>query len=474
VTRILTGLAAGICLALSAPAQAKTWTREEVTLRMDDGVQLAATFYLPGGTAPAGGWPGVMLFHGLGGTRASMAPIAANLAVNDYAVLAYDARGHGQSGGVVSLDGPREMQDLREAFAWFTGRGDVSDTQIGALGFSLGGGAVLRAAVEGVPFEAIVPAITWTNLYDALVPQDLAKSGAVAGFLQSVSRWEPSVLALAQDALQSTNLGTLKAFAAQRSSLAGLSALRTPAFFVQGRRDFAFDIGQAKAGFARVAGPKRLYIGDLGHPPAANPPAERPHYLEEARLWFDRFLKGVPNGIDTRPRVEVAADPWTGRTTSYRGLPPTKTLRLVLKGRTTIAAGGKVVRTIRLPRRRLETFGAAVLRLSASSTTGWPHLVAVLSALTPSGNEVVVSEGGTQPRLTRRSTPVTIRFIDDATVIPKGARLRITIASASTAQDPGDVLYLDIGMPPSSRITVGRATLRLPVLRKPLSPATKR
>src|SRR6266566_6289763 len=131
----------------AGPAGATGFSSGDVALPMDDGVSLAATLYLPDGTAPQGGWPAVMLFHGLGGTRASMAPIATGFLANDgYAVLAYDARGHGASGGVVTLDGPREIQDARTAFDWLTARADVSDTQVGALGISLGGGAVLRSA----------------------------------------------------------------------------------------------------------------------------------------------------------------------------------------------------------------------------------------------------------------------------------------------------------------------------------------
>ena len=42
-------------------------------------------------------------------------------------------------------------------FSWFAARPEVSDTQIGAFGISLGGGAVWNAAVAGVPFKAIVP-----------------------------------------------------------------------------------------------------------------------------------------------------------------------------------------------------------------------------------------------------------------------------------------------------------------------------
>lgn len=453
----------------AAPAHASS---TEVSLQMDDGVSLAATLYLPDGTPPAGGWPAVMLFHGLGGTRASMAPIAQGFLVNQgYAVLAYDARGHGASGGLVTLDGPRELADLREAFKWFTSRADVSDTQIGAMGLSLGGGAVLRAAVEGVPFKAIVPAITWTDLYQALAPQGWPKTGAIASFLQSVHTWDPTTFGLAQDAIRNQNTPVVKAFTAQRSSLPWLSSLTTPTFFIQGRRDYAFDISQAKAGYNAVKGPKRLYLGDLGHAPAANPPAESAHYRTEAREWFDRYLKGLPNGIDTRPPIEVAADPWTGKTTSFRTWPKTKVINLKLTGaRRTIAATDSVVRTVKLPKRRLEAFGSATVTASVSSTSGWPHLVAVLSALTPGGGETVISEGGIPTSgLTGQSTRVTIRLLNDATLIPSGSRLRLTLASSSTAQNIANALYLDVGMSPSVKLTVAKTTLRLPVLQRPVS-----
>jgi len=456
------------CAAAAGPAHAGSI---DVSIPTDDGVTLAGTLYLPDGTPPAGGWPAVMLFHGLGGTHASMAPIAQNFLVNQgYAVLAYDARGHGASGGLVTLDGPREMADLREAFQWLTSRPDVSDTNVGAMGFSLGGGAVLRSAVEGVPFKAIVPVITWTNLYKALAPQGWPKTGAIVSFLQSVHSWDPAAYAVAQDALRDQNTDGVRAFGAQRSSLPALKSLRTPAFFIQGRRDYAFDIAQARAGYNAVKGPKRLYLGDLGHAPAANPAAESPHYLTEARQWFDRFLKGDLNGIDKRPPIELASDPWNGKTTSYKSFPKTKTLTFSLKGSRRITASDKIARTVKLPRRRLETFGSASVTVRLSTATSWPHLIAVLSALTPGGGETVISEGGIPTSgLTGQAKRVTIRLLDDATPIPSGSRLELTLASASTAQNNGNLLYLDNGMPPSASLTVGRATLKLPVLQKPVS-----
>ena len=77
-----------------------------------------------------------------------------------YAALTFDARGHGQSEGLVSIDGPREIQDVRELFGWLAAQPGVNGQRIGAFGFSYGGGAIWRATAEGVPFAAIEPAIT--------------------------------------------------------------------------------------------------------------------------------------------------------------------------------------------------------------------------------------------------------------------------------------------------------------------------
>jgi hypothetical protein len=234
---------------------------------------------------------------------------------------------------------------------------------------------------------------------------------------------------------------------------------------LQGRRDFPFDLGEVRAAWPRLRGPKRLYIGDLGHPPAANPPDEQPHFLTEVRQWFDRWLKGLPNGIDTRPPVELAPDPWTGRTFAYRTLPATRSLRFTFPGRTTIGSRGQVVRSVALPPRALETFGAPTVRVRASSATGWPRLVATLVALPRRGRPLIVSEGGVQPAsIGARARTITLRLIDQATPIPRGSRLRLTLATSSA-----DLLYLAFPLPDGLKLAVGRVRLTLPVLERPVS-----
>jgi predicted acyl esterase len=468
-------LTAALLAALGAVAdgRAGTYTSEDHTIPMSDGVQIAATLFTPDGPPPEGGRPAVLLLHGLGQTRSSVdgaTGTSANavagelLASEGYVALTFDARAHGASGGLFALDGPREVDDVSELRRWLSERPGVNPSRIGAFGVSLGGGALWRSVADGVRFAAIVVGVTWTDLYEALLPQDLAKSGAIFGFQSSVSgRLEPSTARLLPDAIASTNLAALQSFTRERSVRHLLDRVRTPVFLIQGRRDFAFDMEQALAAFSRLRVPKRLYLTGLGHSPATNAPAERPYVLAQTRLWFDRFLKDMPNGIESRPPIEIAPDPWRGRSVQFRSLPRRKVVSYRLKGTRTIESAGTVARVLRLPRRPLELFGMPLVQATVSTRTGWQHLVAVLSAVTPDRKELVVSAGGTSTAsLGLKPRRVTIRLMSNATLIPPGSRLRLTLAATSTP------LYV-IGVPAGSRLTIGRVTLSLPALRQPIS-----
>src|SRR6185436_13262484 len=126
-------LALGAAMCAPGLARGGDFTKTDLKIRMSDGVDLAATYFQPTGTPPAAGWPAVVLLHGLGQTRNSSdfvhwspnSMAAQYLAPDGYAALTYDARAHGQSGGLFTLDGPRELADLRELLTWLTSRHPV-------------------------------------------------------------------------------------------------------------------------------------------------------------------------------------------------------------------------------------------------------------------------------------------------------------------------------------------------------------
>jgi alpha-beta hydrolase superfamily lysophospholipase len=456
---------AALALICAAGAHSAGGTEvRQLTLTMSDGVKLACSVTTPGAVSLTPR-PGVILFHGLGGKHEDMEPVAVEfLAAAGYETLECDARGHGASEGLFGMDGLRDVQDTQELFNWFAGQ--LGNSNVGALGISLGGGAVWNALTSGIPFKAAVPIITWTNLLTALAPHGLSKSGLVQylAALVPTSRWDPQLLAASAGLTTSSDLTAAAALAASRSPVSKLPTITTPTLLIQGRHDFLFDIDQAVAAYRSLHGPKRLYIGDLGHSPASNPPAELPTYFGEAVKWFDRYLRNVSNGVEIKPSIVLAHDPWDGKPTSYKTLPATKTISVTLPGSTTMSgATGKVVRSARVTGGPHETFGDSTVVVRYSGAKNWDRLVAVLAI---AGSSTPITAGGV--KLTAASGKVTIKLMNEAVRVAAGKKLVLYLSSTSIAQDPGDALYL-AAVQPGAEITIGRVTLNVSVLKQAVS-----
>jgi predicted acyl esterase len=463
----LTAVVASLAL-VGGEAAGSTAAKTDLTLPMDDGAKIAATLYVPDGAAPAGGWPAIVFLHGLAGNRQQMNALVEGYGFTNgpYAVLTFDARGHGQSTGLVGIDGPREVADTRAIRNWLAARPDVSET-IGAWGISYGGGAIFNSLVAGLPWSAVVTVETWTDLYTALMPQGLVKSGVVVGFSSSIpaERRDPSLDATLAQAFAG-NATAVRAWAAERSSISKLGSVTTPVFLAQGRRDFAFGIDQGSRAFAVLKGPKTLYVGLHGHAPSTFPAADTGFLLTKARAWFDCHLRTT--GCEAnQTSVYVAPEKFTGQVARRGTLPPVSPTFVSFPGVTTFAKSGKVVRTSAPLRTAIEVYGSPTVQTSIAASGGWSRLIAVLTARTPAGKEILVSGGGvpTKPGAQK----VTIQLINQATFVPKGSRLTLTLASASTAQSSANLLYLDLPMPATARARVGTATLKLPGLRTPVT-----
>src|SRR2546423_14685470 len=91
--RLAAFVAALAGLVLAAGAHAATFTVRDLTIAGGGGTPLAATLYEPTGAPPPGGFPAAVMFHGLGGTRASVAPLARQyFTARGYSSLALNSR----------------------------------------------------------------------------------------------------------------------------------------------------------------------------------------------------------------------------------------------------------------------------------------------------------------------------------------------------------------------------------------------
>ena len=343
---------------------------------------------------------------------------------------------------------------MKSVFAWLRDRPDVADRRIGGWGVSYGGGAAWNSLAAGVPWAALEISMSWTDLRDALVPQGLAKTGVIAGFLGSLDpkRVDPEVFAL-RDAAFAGNLSTVGPFAAARSSLPDLKGVKTPVFMMQGRRDFAFGLEHALNAYRALAGPKQLWLGLSGHAPSQGVAADTPAMLAEGARWFDRFLRGDTAAPLPKP-VAISPENWKGQPRRFTALPKVVAMRSTFGvdsvGRARIAQAGRY--RIPLPRlgRPLEVFGSPGVSVTANATGGWSRIVAVLSARTPAGKEIVVAGGGVPTRAGKRAYRIALS--NQATFLPKGSRLTLTIGSSSLAQNPANLLYLDLPFPSTARL----------------------
>jgi hypothetical protein len=162
--------------------------------------------------------------------------------------------------------------------------------------------------------------------------------------------------------------------------------------------------------------------------------------------WFDHYLKGMPNGIDTSKPVTIAAATGTKRA-SYAGIPPTKNVGVGFRGTSLLRSGPRFQGS-------LETFGTSILKVQVRKVTNYPRLVAVVLA----GNRVI-THGGIKPKVGLQ----TIRLANYVQYLPKGTRLTIRFG----ADGGPDLAYLGFG--DTGSISLGPAFLTLQTLTKPVS-----
>lgn len=136
--------------------------------------------------------PAVVLAHGFGGSKESIAEQAAALAESGFAVLAYSARGFGESSGQISVNAPEfEVADASALLDYLATRSDIlldgpGDPRVGIAGGSYGGALALLAAGHDERVDAISADITWNDLEESLFGQAGEPSGDGPGVYKSL------------------------------------------------------------------------------------------------------------------------------------------------------------------------------------------------------------------------------------------------------------------------------------------------
>ncbi|HWA28147.1 MAG TPA: alpha/beta fold hydrolase [Lacunisphaera sp.] len=153
---------------------------ENVGFATLDGITLKGWYVpCPGSTR------GVVLLHGHSTTRSQMTARAKLLRNSGYAVLLYDARAHGESGGRFASVGWYETRDLEAALEFLRVKGCK---RLGCVGVSQGGATIALAAptlknVDWVVLESAYPDIR--TALDRRFRDTVFLPGSIAGMFMT-------------------------------------------------------------------------------------------------------------------------------------------------------------------------------------------------------------------------------------------------------------------------------------------------
>lgn len=272
---------------------------DDVIVTARDGIKLDGRLFKPtliGNERPT---PCVLMTDGYGrasNTGDGVESTLLDIAAHGYAVLHLSLRGSGKSGGTADLYA-HFGQDGYDAIEWMA-KQSWCNGRVGMVGVSLLGISEWLAAKEGPPsLQAIVPQVACGDCYGEL----WYPGGMLPGPGRLARKSSPGAEAEYTTSIQHRNFDE---YWQQRTVLAADNAAiakRGVAAFIAGGQDDYISPANVRnyEQFNADGVHKRLFIGPYAH-------GWQIPYIGELQIqWLDRFLKDMPNGADTAPRVMV-------------------------------------------------------------------------------------------------------------------------------------------------------------------------
>jgi len=247
---------------------------EDVAFTGRDGIVLKGWLIRPVPARVAA--PAIVICHGVGANKSDFTELAVHLSRRGYAVLLFDFRAHGKSGGSRTSLGYLEQEDILAALGYLKTRDEVDPRRIGIYGFSLGGSTAILAAAKSDGFRAVVADSAFTSL------RDQAKT-AVTNFYHLPSFPFLPLVVLAYEVYFQTRVGAVSPV----ESIAMLSPV--PVLIISGDEDKLIPPENGQRLYAAAREPKEIWIipgADHGGTLAAAGDA----YKKRVGGFFDKYL----------------------------------------------------------------------------------------------------------------------------------------------------------------------------------------
>ncbi len=301
----------------AASASASASGIDFVDIEGDGSTVLKANVVLPEGASrdSARDYPLIVLPTSWATPQIEYLAQAKKLADSGYVVVGYNSRGFWQSGGEIETGGPEDIADASRVIDWALAHTPADKDRIGMGGVSYGAGISLLAAAHDKRIKAVTALSGWADLIASIYSgrtQHLQSAGLLGGAGELTGRPSRELRQILEDFLGS-NLDKedeMIAWGKKRSPATYLDKLNANgAAIMLGNAwgDSIFPPNQYADFYEKLRGPKRLEFRPGDHATAEGlgllglPNDTWSH----AHRWFDRYLKGEHNGIDTEQPVRL-------------------------------------------------------------------------------------------------------------------------------------------------------------------------
>ena len=296
-----------------------------------DGAQLSAQVLTP--AHPDGRAPLIVMPASWGQPATEYHAVATGFASAGYVVVAYAQRGFPASTGSVDFGGPATQHDVKAVVDWALAHTTSDPARIGLFGISYGAGVSLLAAAQDPRIKAVAALSTWADEAESYDVNGTPSTGALStliGSAKSKASFGPTVQHLQQVLRNDPKaLGpAVRAISADRSPADQVAALNRnhPAIMIANAyQDSIFPPSQLVRFFDALTTPKRMQLaaGDHGGPELSALYGRDNETVDDALAWFDHYLRGESNGIDSEGPI-ILHDVRTGALRTYQKWPVAK------------------------------------------------------------------------------------------------------------------------------------------------------
>ncbi|MGW6940897.1 CocE/NonD family hydrolase [Streptomyces xanthophaeus] len=279
------------------------------------GITLKGNVFTPADASPGRKYPLIVLPTSWGMPQIEYIAQAKKLADSGYVVVSYTSRGFWLSGGQIEVAGPPDVADVSAVIDWALAHTPADADRIGLGGVSYGAGISLLASAHDPRVKAVVALSGWADIIESIYSgrtQHLQAAGMLgaAGYL--TGRPGPELQSILGDFLGSRleKEQTMIEWGKKRSASEQVDRINANgAAIMLGNAwgDTIFPPNQYAKFFEELSGPKRLEFrpGDHATAEATGLLGLPNDTWTNAHRWFDRYLKGERNGIDSEAPVQL-------------------------------------------------------------------------------------------------------------------------------------------------------------------------